>query len=187
MHTKSPVLKSLSQQKCLVYTSSGTRFPGIPICRQVFPHSERPFLPHFFYYISYVTLPPIERCEEWYVWRFELCNFFLDCSSTSLHPLGLSAGTFFIYIPHFCLVPPFLFASCCCNSPCLVPQPLACFHCSDPSVVFFLMCSRCPGNCVFLRVCHQSSFSLFVCFFFSPLLLCFASSGFSFLFIFFST
>ena len=98
------MLKLLSQRKRLVYTSSGTRFPGIPICRQVFPHSERPFLPHLFifFYISYVTLPSVERREEWYVRRFELRKFFFsDCPSTGLPPLGPLAGTFFTFFLSF--------------------------------------------------------------------------------------
>ena len=52
----------------------------------------------YFFYVSYVTLPSVERREEWYVRRFELREFFFsDCSSTGLPPLGPSAGTFFTF------------------------------------------------------------------------------------------
>ena len=137
----------------------------------------------FFYYISYVTLPPIEHREEWYVLRFELCNFFSDRSSTGPHPLGLLAGTFFtfffsLFVPLtgffrvFRLILPFLRPAFGASAFGALPssRSLGCF--------FLLVCSRCPGSRVFLRVRRWPSFSLFVCFFFfffSPLLLCFAS------------
>lgn len=103
----------------------------------------------YFFYISYVTLPSVERREEWYVRRFELREFFFsDCSSTGLPPLGPSAGTFFtfffsLFVPLtgffrvFRLILPFLFTSCCCDDPRSAPRPLVRFRRSDPSVVFF--------------------------------------------------
>ena len=133
----------------------------------------------YFFYISYVTLPSVERREEWYVRRFELREFFFsDCSSTGLPPLGPSAGTFFtfffsLFVPLtgffrvFRLILPFLRPAFGASAFGALPssRSLGCF--------FLLVCSRCPGSRVFLRVRRWPSFSLFVCFFFfffSPLL-----------------
>ena len=104
-----------------------------------------------------------------------------------VHRLVRSLHFFSLFVPLtgffrvFHLILPFLFTSCCCDNPRSVPQPLVRFRRSDPLVVFFFFSGvfLAPGK---LRLPSRSSLAfflvvcLFLFFFFSPLLLSFASS-----------